>query len=345
MSKTMKALIKKHPQKGLWLEETAVPEIGNNDVLVKIKRTAICGTDMHIYEWNDWAERTIPVPMVVGHEFVGTVEAVGCNVEHIKVGALVSGEGHLVCGACRNCLAGREHYCPNTKGIGVNRAGAFAEYLSIPASNVWVCDPTLDERIYSFFDPFGNAIHTALSFGVIGEDVLITGGGPIGIMAAAIARHSGARHVVLTELNPYRIELARKMGIKNAVNPKEVNLKQLQKDLGMKEGFDVGLETSGSSHAFNDMINNMVSGGKIALLGLQGQDTKINWDRVIFGSLTIKGIYGREMYDSWYKMTALLQSGLDLTPLITHEFDVADYEEAFKVMESTNCGKVILKWS
>jgi len=283
--------------------------------------------------------------MIVGHEFVGVVEAVGCNVEHIKVGSLVSGEGHLVCGACRNCLAGREHFCPNTKGIGVNRAGAFAEYLSIPASNVWVCNPSLDERLYSFFDPFGNAIHTALSFGVIGEDVLVTGGGPIGIMAAAIAIHSGARHVVLTEINPYRLELAQKMGIKHAVNPMEINLKQLQKDLGMTEGFDVGLETSGSPHAFNDMINNMISGGKIALLGLQGQDTKINWDKVIFGSLTIKGIYGREMYDSWYKMTALIQSGLDLTPLITHEFDVADYEEAFKIVESANCGKVILNWS
>jgi len=341
----MKALVKKYPKKGIWLDEVPIPQVGANDVLIKIKRTAICGTDMHIFEWNDWAANTIPVPMVVGHEFVGTVEALGSNVHHIQIGALVSGEGHLVCGVCRNCLAGRAHLCPNTKGVGVNRPGCFAEYLSIPSSNVWVCDPKVDERLYSFFDPFGNAVHTALSFSVVGEDVLVTGAGPIGIMAAAVARHSGARHVVITDVNPYRLELARKVGIVNAVNAKDVSLRQMQKDLGMTEGFDVGLETSGNPHAFGDMIDNMVTGGKIALLGLHSRDTQINWGKVIFGSLTIKGIYGREMYDTWYKMTVLLRSGLDLTPLITHEFDVADYEQAFEVMASANCGKIILNWS
>ena len=345
MDKIMKALVKKYPKKGIWMDEVSTPEVGANDVLIKIKRTAICGTDMHIYEWNDWAARTIPIPMVVGHEFVGTVEALGSNVHHIKVGALVSGEGHLVCGVCRNCLAGRAHLCPNTRGVGVNRPGCFAEYLSIPSSNVWVCDPKVDERLYSFFDPFGNAVHTALSFSVVGEDVLVTGAGPIGIMAAAVARHSGARHVVITDVNPYRLDLARKLGIVNTVNPNETTIRQIQKDLGMTEGFDVGLETSGNPHAFSDMIDNMVTGGKIALLGLHSRDTQINWDRLIFASLTIKGIYGREMYDTWYKMTVLLRSGLDLTPLITHEFDVADFEQAFEVMTSANCGKIILNWS
>ena len=345
MIRTMKALVKSKSSKGIWLEEVPVPNIGPKDVLVKIKRTAICGTDMHIYEWNQWAKDTIPVPMVIGHEFVGEVAAVGSSVDHIQIGTLVSGEGHLVCGTCRNCLAGRQHLCPNTKGIGVNRDGAFAEYLSIPASNIFICDPSMDERIYSFFDPYGNAIHTALSFTIVGEDVLVTGGGPIGIMSALVAIRSGARYVVLTEPNPYRINLAKKMGIEHVIDPTKTSLKEIQDKLGMKEGFDVGLETSGNERAFASMIDNMATGGKISLLGLHDNNLQINWSKVIFGCLTIKGIYGREMYDTWYKMEALLKSGLDLSKLITHEFDIQDFQKGFDIMETAECGKVILNWN
>ncbi len=344
MNGKMKALIKKYPKKGIWMDETEIPTIGINEVLIKIKRTSICGTDVHIYEWNDWAQKTIPVPMTIGHEFVGEVYEVGSNVHSVKKGDLVSGEGHLVCGTCRNCLAGRRHLCPNTSGVGVNRNGAFAEYLAINISNVWLCDETLDDRLFSLFDPFGNAVHTALSFDVLGEDVLITGAGPIGIMAGAVVKHAGARHVVITDINPYRLELAKKMGIKHVVNTKETSLSEIRKQLNMKEGFDVGLEMSGNKYAFNDMIDNMCHGGKIAVLGIQAPETVVDWNKIVFNCLTIKGIYGREMYETWYKMTTMLQSGLDITPIITHEYSVDDYEEAFEIMASGNSGKVILNW-
>jgi threonine 3-dehydrogenase len=344
MNGKMKALVKKLPQKGIWMEEAEIPEIGINDVLIKIKRTAICGTDIHIYEWDGWAQKNIALPLTIGHEFVGVVAKTGSNVHSVKPGDLVSGEGHLVCGVCRNCLAGRRHLCPNTKGVGVNRAGAYAEYLAIPVSNVWLCDPSIDERLYSFFDPFGNAVHTALAFDVLAEDVLITGAGPIGIMAGAVVMHAGARHVAITDINPYRLELARKMGIKNVYNAKDTPVAKIQKELGMKEGFDVGLEMSGNGAAFNEMIGNMAHGGKIAVLGMQSPGTIIDWDKVIFNSITLQGIYGREMYETWYKMTSMLQSGLNILPVLTHEFPVANFEEAFEVMASGNAGKVILNW-
>ena len=344
--KTMKALVKRQLGRGLWLEDVPMPKITNpNDVLIKIKRTGICGTDLHIYKWDEWAARTVPLSLVVGHEFVGEVVDIGRHVTRVKVGTMVSGEGHIVCGTCRNCLAGREHYCADTKGVGVNHTGVFAEYAVLPESNVWICSPAVDERMYSFFDPFGNAVHTALSFPLVGEDVLVTGAGPIGIMCAVIAMHAGARHVVLTDVNEYRLELARKMGVKHTINPTQTQIKKYQELIGMREGFDVGLETSGNGSAYADLVENMVNGGKISLLGLHGKDTKINWDKVIFGSLTIKGIYGREMYDTWYKMESLLKSGLDLSQLITHEFSYEDFEQGFKIMESANCGKVILNWS
>ncbi len=342
--KTMKALVKKYSEKGIWMDEVPVPEIGVDDVLIKIRKTAICGTDIHIYEYNDWAKRTIPVPMVVGHEFVGEIAEVGSNVKNFKPGELVSGEGHIVCGQCRNCFAGRRHLCKDTKGVGVNRTGAFAEYLSIPAANVWRCDTSIPEDLYAIFDPYGNAVHTALSFDATGEDVLVTGAGPIGIMAAAVVQRAGARHVVITDLNPYRIELARKMGLKNAVNLKETSLKEMMDKLNMKEGFDIGLEMSGSPFGFNDIVNNMAHGGKIALLGMQAQGTSIDWDKVVFNGLFIKGIYGREMFETWYKMQALLQSGFDLSPIITHRFPIDNYLEGFEVMASGNSGKVVLSW-
>jgi len=340
----MKALVKKKPEKGIWMDMVAVPEVGINDVLIKIKRTAICGTDIHIYNWDEWAQKTIPVPMVVGHEYVGVVAAMGSNVTNLNIGDLVSGEGHLVCGTCRNCLAGRRHYCPNTIGVGVNRTGSFAEYLCIPRENVYLCDTTQDERLFAFFDPFGNAVHTALSFPMVGEDVLVTGAGPIGIMAAAVAKFVGARNVVITDINPYRLELAKKMGIANAINSKETSLEDVRKSLGMKEGFDVGMEMSGNRIAFNDMIANMTNGGSIALLGIQAPKTDVDWDKIVFNSLTIKGIYGREMFETWYKMASLIKSGLDIMPIVTHEFDVADYQEGFETMASGNSGKVILNW-
>ncbi|HZW83737.1 MAG TPA: L-threonine 3-dehydrogenase [Candidatus Deferrimicrobium sp.] len=346
MEKTeMLALVKRKAEKGLWLEKVPVPELGVNDVLIKIKKTSICGTDVHIYNWDAWSQKTVPVPITIGHEFVGEIAAVGQNVQGFTVGERVSGEGHLVCGACRNCLAGKRHLCQYTKGVGVNRNGAFAEYLVIPATNVWRCSPDISDDVISCFDPLGNAVHTALSFDLIGEDVLITGAGPIGIMAAAICKHVGARHVVVTDVNEYRLDLAKRMGADRVVNVTKENLPDVIKQLGMKEGFDVGLEMSGNPQAFGDMVNNMHHGGKIALLGIQSQDARINWDKVVFGCLTIKGIYGREMYETWYKMTTMLQSGLDISGVITHRFDFREFEKGFEVMNSGMSGKVVLDWT
>ena len=343
--KTMKAIVKKKPEPGLWIDEVPVPEIGINDVLVKIMKTAICGTDVHIYNWDAWSQKTIPVPMVIGHEFAGKVEKVGSNVTDFHPGDIVSGEGHIVCGRCRNCLAGRRHLCMNTSGVGVNRTGAYAEYLCIPVTNVWFADPKISLDILSVFDPLGNAVHTALSFDVLGEDVLITGAGPIGIMAVAIARHAGARHVVITDVNPYRFELARKMGATLALDVRTESIRDAQKKLGMKEGFDVGLEMSGNPAGLRDLLANMCHGGKIALLGILPPETVIDWNTVIFNGLFIKGIYGREMYETWYKMTAMIQSGLNISPIITHRFHFTEFEKAFKIMRSGNSGKVILDWT
>nr|WP_232098813.1 L-threonine 3-dehydrogenase [Gimesia aquarii] len=340
----MKALVKKESKPGLWLEEVPVPTIGINDVLIKVDRTGICGTDVHIYKWDEWARKTIPVPMVVGHEFVGEIMEVGSNVVDYAPGEIVSGEGHVVCGRCRNCFAGRRHLCAHTEGVGVNRPGAFAEYISLPMTNIWHHDESIDRDIASIFDPFGNAVHTALSFPVLGEDVLITGAGPIGVMAAAIVRHAGARHVVVTDVNPYRLELAQKMGATVALDVRNHPIADVQKQLGMSEGFDVGLEMSGNPQAFRDMLNNMCHGGKIAMLGIPEQEMPIDWNLVVFNMLTIKGIYGREMYETWYKMTVMLQSGLEISPVITHRFDASEYEAGFEVMISGQSGKVILDW-
>ncbi|HUX60918.1 MAG TPA: L-threonine 3-dehydrogenase [Ignavibacteriaceae bacterium] len=342
--KTMKALVKKYSKPGLWLDEVPVPEVGINDVLIKIHKTSICGTDIHIYNWDEWAQKTIPVPMVTGHEYVGTVEAIGSNVHDLKIGELVSGEGHIVCGHCRNCRAGRRHLCKNAMGVGVNRPGAFAEYLCIPVSNVWQCDPNISKDILSTFDPFGNATHTALSFDVLGEDVLITGAGPIGIMAAAIVKHAGARYVVITDVNPYRLDLAKKMGVTRAVNVAKENLNDVMAELEMKEGFDVGLEMSGNSAALKSLINAMCHGGKIALLGILPESAAIDWNTVVFNGLTLKGIYGREMFETWYKMTTMIQSGLDISPVITHRFPYESYLEGFELMKSGNSGKIVLDW-
>ncbi|HZW39456.1 MAG TPA: L-threonine 3-dehydrogenase [Ignavibacteriaceae bacterium] len=342
--KKMKALVKKHAEPGLWMDEIPVPEIGINDVLIKIHKTSICGTDIHIYNWDEWAQKTIPVPMAVGHEYVGVIEKIGSNVRDVEIGQLVSGEGHIVCGHCRNCLAGRRHLCPNTKGVGVNRQGCFAEYLSIPVSNVWHCDPSIRKELFAIFDPFGNATHTALSFDLLGEDVLITGAGPIGIMASAIATHAGARNVVITDMNPYRLELARKMGVTRAVDISKENIRDVMQQLGMKEGFDVGLEMSGNPKALNSMIDVMFHGGKIALLGILPSGAGVDWDKIIFDGLILKGIYGREMFETWYKMTAMLQSGLSIDQIITHRFDYKDFLEGFEIMKSGNSGKIILDW-
>ena len=342
---TMKALVKAKREPGLWLEEVPRPEPGINDVVIKILRTAICGTDVHIFNWDEWAQRTIPVPMPVGHEFVGIVDSVGDNVHDCKPGDLVSGEGHLVCGHCRNCLAGRRHLCRNTSGVGVNRQGAYAEYLCIPVTNVWFCDPHIPLDILACFDPLGNAVHTALSFDILGEDVLITGAGPIGCMAAAIARHAGARHVVVTDVNPYRLQLAARLGATRIVDVGRESLSEVQKELGMKEGFDVAMEMSGNPAALSAILDNMCHGGKIAMLGIIPGATPIDWDKVIFNGLTIKGIYGREMYETWYKMTTMIQTGLDISPLITHRFPYHDFAEAFAVMRSGQSGKVILNWA
>jgi len=340
----MKALVKREAKPGLWLEEVPAPKIGLNDVLIRIDRTGICGTDVHIYKWDAWAQKTIPVPMVVGHEFVGEIVEAGSNVKDFLPGQVVSGEGHVVCGRCRNCLAGRRHLCKETQGIGVNRAGAFAEYLALPMTNVWVHSPGIDRDVASIFDPFGNAVHTALSFPVLGEDVLITGAGPIGIMAAAVVRHAGARYVVITDVNEDRLELAQRMGVTLAVNPLKRSLKEVQKELGMHEGFDVGLEMSGNASAFRDLLANMSHGAKIAMLGIPEKEIAIDWQTVVFSMLTIKGIYGREMYETWYKMTVMLQSGLNIKPVITHRFHYTEFERGFEVMLSGKSGKVVLNW-
>jgi threonine 3-dehydrogenase len=341
----MKALVKKKPEPGIWLEDVPVPGIGINDVLIRILRTGICGTDLHIYKWDAWAQKTIPVPMVVGHEFAGEIVEVGSNVKDFRVGEIVSGEGHVVCGHCRNCLAGRRHLCKDTKGVGVNRPGAFAEYLALPMTNVWVHDPQIPRDVQAIFDPFGNAVHTALSFDLLGEDVLITGAGPIGCMAAAIVRHAGARHVVVTDLNPYRLELARRLGATLAVDPRTTPLAAVQKQLGMREGFDVGLEMSGNPAAFRDLLANLCHGGKVAILGIPEREFAIDWNLVIFNMLTLKGIYGREMYETWYKMTVMLQSGLDIGPVITHRFPLGEFQKGFDAMHSGECGKVVLTWA
>ena len=340
----MKTLAKTKREPGIWMVDGPVPEVGHNDVLIKIRKTAICGTDMHIYKWDAWSQKTIPVPMTVGHEYVGTVVEVGQEVRGLEIGQRVSGEGHLVCGHCRNCRAGRRHLCRNTQGVGVNRPGAFAEYLVIPAENAFPIPDDIPDDIAAILDPFGNATHTALSFDMVGEDVLITGAGPIGIMAAAIARHVGARHVVITDMNPYRLALAQKMGATRTVNVERESLSEVMREIGMVEGFDVGLEMSGVPSAFRQMLETMNHGGKIALLGIPPSDTAIDWNQVIFKGLIIKGVYGREMYETWYKMIAMVQGGLDLTPMITHRLPVADFLEGFETMASGQSGKVVLSW-
>lgn len=341
---TMSALVKAKAEKGIWLQQVPIPQYGINDVLIKVKRTAICGTDIHIYNWDSWAQKTIPVPMVVGHEFVGEIIAVGSNVNDFQPGQIVSGEGHVVCGRCRNCMAGRRHLCAHTSGIGVNRQGAFAEYVVLPMSNVWEHRPGIDLDIAAIFDPFGNATHTALQFDLMGEDVLITGAGPIGCMAVAVCRQAGARHVVITDINPQRLELAKKLGADRVVDVRHENLSDVQQEINMHEGFDIGLEMSGNAVALNSMLENMCHGGKIAMLGIQQSDVAIDWDKVVFNMLTIKGVYGREMYETWYKMSVMIDSGLDLHPIITHRLPIQQFQQGFDAMLSGNSGKVILNW-
>ncbi len=345
MQNYMWALVKEKNERGITFKQIKIPHVGKNEVKIKIHKTAICGTDLHIYQWNDWAKATIPIGLTIGHEYVGEIVEIGENVEGFSVGEMVSGEGHIVCGKCRNCLAGQPHLCKDTKGVGVNINGAFAEYLVLPATNVWRCSSGLPVELYSCFDPLGNAVHTALSFNMIGEDVLITGAGPIGIMACAICKHIGARHVVITDLNDYRLDLASGMGATRTVNVTNEKLSDVMKELGMREGFDVGLEMSGSQYAFNDMVSNMKNGGKIALLGLLPDKTAVDWSKIIFHGLTLKGIYGREMWETWYKMDIMLQSGLDISNIITHRYPIKDYEKGFSVMESGASGKVVLDWS
>jgi threonine 3-dehydrogenase len=342
---TMKALVKARPERGIWMQDIAVPEVGHNDVLIKINRTAICGTDIHIFKWDDWAQATIPVPMAVGHEFSGEIVDVGIEVRGFKIGDRVSAEGHITCGVCRNCRAGRRHLCMNSIGVGVNRAGAFAEYLSVPAFNVFRLPDMITDDLASILDPLGNATHTALSFDLVGEDVLITGAGPIGVMAVAIARFAGARHVVITDINDYRLGLARKMGASRALNVTREAIDDAMQDLGMEEGFDVGMEMSGNPEAFRDMVRTMHHGGKIAMLGIPPGEMAIDWNDIIFKGLIIKGIYGREMFETWYKMSSMLQSGLNMDPIITHHFDVDDFQPAFELMESGQTGKVLLHWN
>ena len=338
----MKALVKSRAEQGLWLEDIPEPEIGINDVKIRVRYAGICGTDVHIFQWDDWAQKTIKVPMAIGHEFVGEVVEVGSNVNDFYPGDIVSGEGHVTCGRCRNCMAGRRHLCANTQGVGVNRAGAFAEYIVLPMTNIWRHHTGVDQEVAAIFDPFGNAVHTALSFPVLGEDVLITGAGPIGIMAIPVVKHAGARHVVITDMNPYRLDLAKKMGATLAVNPAETSLGEVQKQLGMLEGFDVGLEMSGNPIALKDMIANMSHGGKVAILGIPAKEMPMDWRQVIFNMITIKGIYGREMYDTWYKMSVMIESGLDISPVITHRFAFEDFQEGFDAMISGQTGKVVL---
>ncbi len=340
----MKALVKSRREPGLWMEDVPIPEIGPNDVLIRIHTSAICGTDMHIWNWDAWSQKTIPVPMHVGHEYAGVIEKIGDEVEGYKVGDRVSGEGHIVCGHCRNCKAGKRHLCPNTFGVGVNRPGSFAEYLSLPASNLFRLPDGISNDLAAIFDPYGNAAHTALSFNLVGEDVLITGAGPIGCMAAAIARHVGARYVVATDVNDYRLDLARRMGATRAVNVGRESLRDVMKELGMTEGFDVGLEMSGNGSAFKGMLDTMVNGGRVALLGIFSEDVAIDWSRVIFKGLFMKGIYGREMFETWYKMAAMIEGGLDISPVITHRFPIDDFRQGFEVMGSGKSGKVLLDW-
>jgi threonine 3-dehydrogenase len=340
----MKALVKAKAEKGIWMEDIPMPSIGPNDVLIRMRKTAICGTDMHIWHWDEWAQRTIPVPMAVGHEYCGEIVELGSEVRGLKVGDRVSGEGHITCGYCRNCRAGRRHLCRNTEGVGVNRAGCFAEYMSLPASNVFKLPPTVSDDIAAIMDPFGNATHTALSFNMVGEDVLITGAGPIGIMAVAIAKHVGARHVVITDVNPYRLQLAEKMGATRAVDVRSENLDQVMQALQMEEGFDVGLEMSGVPSAFREMLRTMHHGGSVALLGIMPKDTGVHWDEIIFKGLMLKGVYGREMFETWYKMVAMLQSGLDISPIITHRLPIEQFNQGFETMASGHSGKIILDW-
>jgi len=345
MNIKMYALVKKKAECGLWMEQVDVPQVHAGEVKIKIHKTAICGTDLHIYNWDKWSQEHIKPPLIIGHEFVGEIAEVGEGVTNYKIGDLVSGEGHIICGKCRNCLAGHGHLCMEEKGVGVNRNGAFAEYLVIPESNVRKCAENIDEEIYSFFDPLGNAVHSALSFELIGEDVLITGAGPIGIMAAVVCKFSGARNVVITDVNEYRLNLAKDMGIRYAINTSRQDLRMVMREIGLKEGFDVGLEMSGNEHALNTMIDNMRHGGKIALLGILNNDTKIDWSKVIFNGLILKGIYGREMHETWYKMTAMIQGGLNISKILTHKFDVVDFEKGFEVMNTGMSGKVVLDWT
>jgi threonine 3-dehydrogenase len=343
-SATMRALVKREAKPGIWMEQVPVPEPGLNEVLIEVEKTAICGTDLHIYNWDEWAQRTIRPGLVIGHEFVGRIVALGPGVINHRQGDRVSAEGHITCGECRNCRAGRRHLCTHTVGVGVNRNGAFAEYVVVPASNLWQIPAAIPSEIAAFFDPFGNAVHCALSFDVVGEDVLITGAGPIGIMAAGICRHIGARHVVVTDVNNYRLELARKMGATYLVNVKETTLEQAMRDQGIRQGFDVGLEMSGNPTAFNDMLHHMYHGGRIALLGILPPRTQIDWDQVIFKSLHLKGIYGREMFETWYKMTQMVLGGLDLSPVLTHRLPIEDFLTGFELMASGQCGKVVCDW-
>jgi threonine 3-dehydrogenase len=340
----MKALVKRKSERGLWLEDVPEPIIGINDVLIKINRTAICGTDMHIYNWDSWAQSTIPVPMVVGHEFVGEIVDVGSNVNDFRPGQIVSGEGHVVCGRCRNCLAGRRHLCAQTSGVGVDRPGAFAEYLALPMSNVWEHSPGIDPDVAALFDPLGNAVHTALQYDLLGEDVLITGAGPIGAMAAAVCKHAGARNVVITDINPERLALAKTLGATYTVDVRSESIGDVQRKLGMSEGFDVGLEMSGNPSGFRDLLANMCHGGKVAMLGIPSEEMAIDWSQVIFNMLTIKGIYGREMYETWYKMSVMVESGLDISPVITHRLGYEDFQTGFDAMNAGEASKVILNW-
>jgi threonine 3-dehydrogenase len=341
----MKALVKSRAEPGIWMENVAEPTIGPNDVLIRMRRTAICGTDMHIWHWDDWARRTIPVPMQVGHEYCGEIVEMGSEVRGLSVGDRVSGEGHITCGYCRNCRAGRRHLCRNTVGVGVNVPGCFAEYLALPASNVFKLPAAIDDEVASILDPFGNATHTALSFNVVGEDVLITGAGPIGVMAVAVARYAGARHIVITDINPYRLELARQMGATRAVDVRSESLDEVMRELGMEEGFDVGMEMSGVPSAFREMLRTMHHGGSIAMLGIMPKDTGIAWDEIIFKGLVVKGVYGREMFETWYKMSSMLQSGLDIRSVITHRLPVSEYQLGFETMASGQSGKIVLDWT
>ena len=341
----MKALVKAKPERGIWMEDIPQPEVGHNDVLIKVRRTAICGTDIHIFQWDDWAKATIPVPLAVGHEFCGEIVECGSEVKGFEIGDRVSAEGHITCGVCRNCRAGRRHLCMNTVGVGVNRPGAFAEYLAVPAFNVFKLPATISDDMASILDPLGNATHTALSFDLVGEDVLITGAGPIGIMAVAIARYAGARHIVITDVNDYRLGLANEMGATRALNATRESIDDTMDELGMEEGFDVGMEMSGNPLAFQDLLRTMHHGGKVAILGIPPDDMSIDWNQVIFKGLILKGIYGREMFETWYKMSSMLQSGLNIRPIITHRFDIDDFQPAFELMESGQSGKIILNWA